>query len=181
MELRPKSNETVPPAVSLGMPPQAFYVTGAGGRLTNGLGLALIDLKIPYSGMEISKYVLPRDRLGKLSSLMSEFIKRGGSKVIAVSAGAFLFLKHIETYHNPDLQVTFFSPVLVATEAFVFNSSMVGSLRIVLGSEDPVCPLHVAEAFNDSFEGSTLRVVEKAGHNLPHEVVREEIMCLMNS
>lgn len=86
-----------------------------------------------------------------------------------------------EIFFSPDLQVTFFSPVLVATEAFVFNSSMVGSLRIVLGSEDPVCPLHVAEAFNDSFEGSTLRVVEKAGHNLPHEVVREEIMCLMNS
>lgn len=77
--------------------------------------------------------------------------------------------------------MTFFSPVLVSSEEFVFNSNMVSRLRIVLGSEDPVCPLHVAEAFNDSFEGSTLRVVEKAGHQLPHEVVREEIMALMET
>jgi predicted esterase len=56
---------------------------------------------------------------------------------------------------------------------------MLGSLRIVLGSEDPVCPLHVAEAFNDSFQSSTLRVVEKAGHQLPHDVVEEEIIGLM--
>lgn len=56
---------------------------------------------------------------------------------------------------------------------------MVGSLRIVLGDEDPVCPLHLAEAFNDSFQSSILRVVEKAGHQLPHDVVREEIIGLM--
>lgn len=108
MDLRPRSNETVPPAVSSGMAPEVFYITGAGGRLTNGLGQALINLKIPYAGMEISKYISSRDRLKKLSSLMSEFMKRDGCKVIAVSAGAFLFLKYIATHHNPDLQVTFF-------------------------------------------------------------------------
>jgi hypothetical protein len=108
MDLRPRSNKTVPPAVSSGMAPEVFYITGAGGRLTNGLGQALINLKIPYAGMEISKYISSRDRLKKLSSLMSEFIKRGGCKVIAVSAGAFLFLKYIATHHSPDLQVTFF-------------------------------------------------------------------------
>jgi hypothetical protein len=179
MDLRPRSNKTVPPAVSSGMAPEVFYITGAGGRLTNGLGQALINLKIPYAGMEISKYISSRDRLKKLSSLMSEFIKRGGCKVIAVSAGAFLFLKYIATHHSPDLQVTFFSPVLASAEEFVFNAGMLGSLRIVLGSEDPVCPLHVAEAFNDSFQSSTLRVVEKAGHQLPHDVVEEEIIGLM--
>jgi hypothetical protein len=145
------------------------------------LGLALIDLKIPYAGMEISKYVLLRDRLAKLSSSLRAFIETGGRKIIAVSAGAFLFLKHIESQFIPDLQVTFFSPVLVVPEEFVFNPEMVGSLRIVLGSEDPVCPLRVAQSFKGSFDGSTLRVVDKAGHQLPHEVVREEIMSLMNS
>ena len=172
-------NNTVPPAVSSGMAPEVFYITGAGGRLTNGLGQALINLKIPYAGMEISKYVSSQDRLKKLSSLMSEFIKRGGCKVIAVSAGAFLFLKYITTHHSPDLQVTFFSPVLVPTEEFNFHSNMVSSLRIVLGSEDRVCPLRLAQSFNDVFEGSTLRVIEKAGHHLPHDVVSEEIIDLM--
>ena len=110
---------------------------------------------------------------------MSEFIKRDGRKVIAVSAGAFLFLKYIATHHSPDLQVTFFSPVLVPTEEFSFHSNMVGSLRIVLGDEDRVCPFRLAQSFNDVFEGSTLRVVENAGHHLPHDVVREEIIDLM--
>ena len=44
---------------------------------------------------------------------------------------------------------------------------MASSLRIVLGSEDPVCPLRLAQSFNDVFEGSTLRAVEKVGHYLP--------------
>jgi hypothetical protein len=179
MDLRPRSNETVPPAVSSGMAPEVFYITGAGGRLTNGLGQALINLKIPYAGMEISKYISSQDRLKNLSSLMSEFIKGGGCKVIAVSAGAFLFLKYIATHHSPHLHVTFFSSVLASAEEFNFHSNTVGSLRIVLGGEDPVCPLHVAEAFNDSLQSSTLRVVEKAGHQLPHDVVREEIIGLM--
>jgi len=82
---------------------------------------------------------------------------------------------------QPSRAITSFIFPLYLSATRCMWASMVGSLRIVLGSEDPVCPLHVAEAFNDSFEGSTLRVVEKAGHNLPHEVVREEIMCLMNS
>jgi predicted esterase len=77
--------------------------------------------------------------------------------------------------------VPFFSPVLVPSEEFNFLSNMVSRLRIVLGSKDPVCPLRLAQSFNDSFEGSTLRVVEKAGHQLPHEVVREEILGLIEN
>ena len=158
--------------------PTCFYITGMGGALDAGLGLALQDLSIKYSGLELSGNFLNlsvEERRRSLHEKLLKFVKGGGEKLIAVSAGATLLLREMSLHSYPGLDVLMFSPSFFGRP---LDTNPSRSLKIVSGSEDWYPPEEVIEDFIDTFPVFSFDLVEGAGHFLPHSIVRENIVAL---
>jgi hypothetical protein len=173
------ANESATPVHSV------FYFTGMNGQLRNGLGEALADGGVNFTGLEFRGSFLalsPVKRLQLFSEKLQRFESQGGDKLIAVSAGGGLSLLHLLQNKHPGLDVLLLSPVIkrVHLEWPRCNDRICKSLRLVTGTDDTVCPIELAQDFADLHEYVSFNPVARAGHNLPHHEVKAELESFLS-
>ena len=162
-----------------------FYFTGMGGQLRVGLGEALDDLGVNFTGLEFRGPFaeLPRAQQRSLfSEKLRQFESQGGRKLIAVSAGGGLTLQYLLKHKHPDLDVLLLSPAFggLRVKWRSCNERICKSLRLVSGTLDPVCPIQLAQDFAAQHEYVSFNPVARAGHNLPHREVRAELEAFLS-
>jgi hypothetical protein len=157
-----------------------FYLTGLGGELDAGLGSALQDLEVSYTGISYTgdfRNLGLCDQLDQIMTELSKFIDVGGQKLVAVSAGGYLIAKMLqrEEYNLSKLDILLLSPGL---PEYIPVRNKPRSLRILLGSEDRICSINEIEKLLSTISNSSFLIVNGAGHDLPHDIVRNEILSL---
>jgi len=162
-----------------------FYFTGLGGHLRVGLGEALADLGVSFTGLEFRGSFLELHRAQQLemfSEKLRQFESQGGRKLIAVSAGGGLTLQYLLQHKHPDLDVLLLSPALggLRAEWRRCNDQICKSLRLVTGTYDPVCSIELARDFVAQHEYVSFNLVAGAGHDLPHREVRSELESFLS-
>jgi len=153
-----------------------FYLTGLGGKLDTGLGQALRDLGVTYSGISYSGSFedLPHnEKLVLVKEKLSAFVEMGGNKLVTVSAGGLLIVELLEEVHFPNLEILLLSPVL-PNHSTITNQPR--SLRIIFGSKDYLYYESRTNNLLNSIPNSSFLVVDGAGHFLPHDIVRDELI-----
>ena len=153
-----------------------FYLTGLGGKLDTGLGQALRDLGVTYSGISYSgsfEYLSHSKKLLLVKEKLSEFVEMGGNKLVAVSAGGLLIVELLEEVHFPNLEILLLSPVL-PNHSTITNQPK--SLRIIFGSDDYLYYESKTNNLLNSILNSSFLLVDGAGHFLPHDIVRDELI-----
>ena len=199
-----------------------FYLTGLGGTLNKGLGQALSDLEVAYSGISYSgsfESLSHIDKLALVKSKLSEFIEMGGNKLVAVSAGGLLIVELLEEHmhrdevkqskskvinpflkkilandvtEKPESEITIetivkvdFSKIeiLLLSPILPYNPTIVNqpkSLRVIFGSEDYLYSEFKTNNLLNSIPNSSLLLSDGAGHSLPHDCVRSELISLIS-
>jgi hypothetical protein len=169
-----------------------YYLTGMGGRLDSGLGLALLSRGFEISGRELSGEFRKLDfqqQVDLVAEDLQSHFWQGDARVIANSFGAYLFL-HAQVQMKPYIgRVILLSPIVgeFSNEDTRMNFvpphadklqqlAEAGSFPIPIhcevhvGSEDwQSNPVNVT-AFG-SMLGIDVTVVPNAGHMLPKEYV----------
>jgi len=156
-----------------------FYLTGLGGKLDTGLGQALRDLGVTYSGISYSgafSYLGLTGQVEYIKTDLSKFVADGGQKVVAVSAGGYLIVKLLEEYDFSNLDILLLSPGLPENIVIPIQPR---SLRIIFGSEDRMYHKPAVEKLLRSVSNSSSMVVNDAGHDIPHDIVRDELVSLI--
>ena len=156
-----------------------FYLTGLGGKLDTGLGQALRDLGVTYSGVSYSgsfEYLSLEKKLVLVKEKISEFVEMGGNKLVAVSAGGLLIVKLLEEGHLSNLDILLLSPVLPRVSTITIHPR---SLRVIYGSIDYAYSETTTKNLLNSIPKSSLLLVDGSRHSIPHEIVRDELISLI--
>ena len=158
-----------------------FYLTGLMGDLDTGLGSALQDLEVPYTGISYSGEFISLGmdhQMDRIMAELSDFIDSGGEKLVAVSAGGYLIAQMLqrEEYDLSKLDILLLSPGL---PRYFPVQNEPRSLRILLGSEDRICSIKEIETLLSTISNSSFLIVKGSGHGLPHDIVRNEILSLV--
>ena len=147
--------------------------------METGLGQALQDLDVPYSGRSYSGYFQFLGLEKKLNFLkrdLTNFIDSGGEKIVAVSAGGHLIVMLLREFNLSGCDILLLSPVLPSEFALSYQPR---SLRIVIGSDDRLYNYPDIENLQNSVTNFSFLLVDGAGHSLPHNVVRSELIALI--
>jgi hypothetical protein len=169
-----------------------FYVTGMYGKLETGLGVALTELEVRFTGIEHRGEFLRlsfKKRLEVLAEKLKSFEQQGGKKLVAVSAGGHLILTYLLQHNHPNLDVLLLSPVIGKTyllRSYLLRDpnsvpGMCRRMRLVTGTYDYVCPICYAKKMVDLYQDISFNPIESATHHLPHEVVRDELRSFLNN
>ena len=174
------------------MTDRIYYLTGRGGQLNKGLGAALLDAGYEVSVREMSgefaKLPFP-NQLDLISQDLQEDFWREGSKVVAVSYGAYLLLHalaELDAYVgsifllSPVLggvtngsTMRYFSPPRSDKLMRLINESVFpvpSSLEIHVGDSDWQSPNERCTQFSGSMGGECY-VVSGTGHQLGKDYV----------
>jgi hypothetical protein len=162
-----------------------FYFTGMGGQLRIGLGEALADVGVNFTGLEFRGPFVELHRAQQrqlFSEKLRQFESQGGRKLIAVSAGGGLTLQYLLKHKHPGLDVLLLSPAIGGLRLAWHrcNERICKSLRLVTGTYDPVCPIQLAQDFAAQHDYVSFNPVARAGHNLPHHEVRAELESFLS-
>ena len=162
-----------------------FYFTGMGGQLRIGLGEALTDVGVNFTGLEFRGPFVELHRAQQrqlFAEKLRQFESQGGRKLIAVSAGGGLTLQYLLQHKHPSVDVLLLSPAMggLRVKWHRCNDRICKSLRLVTGTYDPVCPIQLAQDFAALHDYVSLNLVAGAGHDLPHHEVRAELASFLS-